>query len=918
MFTTLLSGWRRFLLRKLDIREGEYRRVGLMQLNVFLLIQSLWIIKPVVNAQFLSRVGIEKLPSAFLMVALTALVVSITYSRWLRRLPLGSIMYRTYLVSILALLLFAFLMYFDLFQDWMSYVFYIGIALFGLVTTSQFWLLGNHVFSSLEAKRLFGFIGAGAIAGGISGGYVTSTLAPLMDSENLLFVAVGLLTVGMLVNQQIWKAFVPPSDPSIQLKNTKNFHEYPFHLIRSSKHLTFLALIMGISVVVDKLVEFQFSSIASSRISNPDQLTAFFGFWFSTSNVISLIFQLLITQRLVAFLGVGRSLFVFPGALFTGTLMVLNTPVLWAGTTLKAIDISLKQSINKAATELLILPIPMAIKSQAKTFIDVFVDTTATGAGGIILIFIINGFHLSVRAVCLMILLLIGLWIYFAIRVRKEYINAFQANLGIRGKAPKRKDLHIWDADVVKGIRRSLVSGSVNQIVFLLSRIEESKNPALMPDIIHLLDHESPKIRQAALRCLYFHTDHSVNRWVEPLLKDPVDEVRSRAFSCLLAHTRQDRIRFIENYLSHNDPAISGAALVGLATESRGNPQLQKLFNLEQRILEKISTGQNEHELKANKIIVMRAIGYGNVKAHYPLLLSFMNDQDPELVKNALLAAGSSQDLTFGKILVTFLPNKSTRSTARKAIAKFEPSHIFPFLLDLSHDINIKRDILIQLPGLAKSIDTQHTIDYLFGFLRHPDIALRAKTLEVLYSKQGKDPHLYISKKRLSDNLKQEAKQYKIILLLNYTAEKIMMKYEEDHNVKSTLNMIVQILRTKREGIIKNIFLFLRLFYPPELITPLSKDIRSQDIKIRIDALELLDNILSPLQKKIVLPLVETEIADSLSEQLIERFAFRIPEELELYRLLLEAGDEHITPKVLTLIKELDQNKFKHLSKHPV
>jgi len=168
MFEALLSKWKGFLLRMFDIRVGEFRRVWLMQLNLFLLIQCLWIIKPVVNAQFLSRVGIEKLPLVFLMVALAALVVASAYSRLLNRMPLGMIMFRTYLISILCLLSFAIFLHLQLFEKWMSYLAYIGVALFGLIITSQFWLLGNLVFSSLEAKRLFGFIGAGAIAGGIA------------------------------------------------------------------------------------------------------------------------------------------------------------------------------------------------------------------------------------------------------------------------------------------------------------------------------------------------------------------------------------------------------------------------------------------------------------------------------------------------------------------------------------------------------------------------------------------------------------------------------------------------------------------------------------------------------------------------------------------------------------------------------
>ena len=58
MFEALLSKGKDFFLRMFDIRVGEFRRVLLMQLNVFLLIQCLWIVKPVVNAQFLATAGI--------------------------------------------------------------------------------------------------------------------------------------------------------------------------------------------------------------------------------------------------------------------------------------------------------------------------------------------------------------------------------------------------------------------------------------------------------------------------------------------------------------------------------------------------------------------------------------------------------------------------------------------------------------------------------------------------------------------------------------------------------------------------------------------------------------------------------------------------------------------------------------------
>ncbi|WFO17576.1 hypothetical protein M601_007950 [Cellulophaga baltica 4] len=49
--------------------------------------------------------------------------------------------------------------------------------------------MANLVYNAREAKRLFGFIGSGAILGGILGGYLTSLLAPLIGNENVIFIA---------------------------------------------------------------------------------------------------------------------------------------------------------------------------------------------------------------------------------------------------------------------------------------------------------------------------------------------------------------------------------------------------------------------------------------------------------------------------------------------------------------------------------------------------------------------------------------------------------------------------------------------------------------------------------------------------------------------------------------------------------
>ena len=111
--------------------------------------------------------------------------------------------------------------------------------------------------------------------------------------------------------------------------------------------------------MVAKLVDYQFGGIAAGLIPDPDKLTGFFGFWLSTFSVISLILQLFFTRKIIERFGVTSSLLFLPGSISLAVIILFLFPgLLAAAVFLKMADGSLKQSLNKAAMELLIMPIP--------------------------------------------------------------------------------------------------------------------------------------------------------------------------------------------------------------------------------------------------------------------------------------------------------------------------------------------------------------------------------------------------------------------------------------------------------------------------------------------------------------------------------------------------------------------------------
>ncbi|MCB0692779.1 MAG: hypothetical protein H6568_11570 [Lewinellaceae bacterium] len=903
MFPKLAEQGVELLRRTFDIRPGELRRVSLMGTNIFLIISTLMIIKPVVNALFLSYVGIKSLPSLFLLVSSLAMLVSVLYARALHRVSLHRMILRTYQVSIPVMVVIGILLHLGWAGKWLIYVFYIGEVIFALLTTSQFWILANLVFNPLEAKRLFSLVGAGAIAGGVMGGYITSVFAPLLSNENLLFLAAGLLAGGFFVNRTIWKDYITP-DQIRSTARTDGLKGNPLQVIRRSRHLTLLALIVGISIVIAKLVEYQYSALASAAYPNADRLAAFFGFWFSTFNIISLVIQIFITRRVVGVYGVGKSLFVLPLALFGGATLVLITPVLWAGIALKLFDVSIKQSINKAAIELLILPIPLATKSQAKTFIDVFVDTAATGIGGLLLLFVINGLNLPLRAVSLLIILLIGLWIRFAYQIRKEYVRSFQENLEGASPEKRKDDPDLTDQSVLEGMRRVLRTGTESQLLFVLGKIVELKEIRLIPDTLPLLGHESAAVRTATLRCLYFHPDHGILSRIEPFLQDPDAEVRYHAFTAILRHARRDRVQLIHRYLQDDDPIINGAALVGLAMESRNNPEMQRIFEIGERVADKtqyLGMISDPNIRRLYKIMIIRAIGHGRIRSQYGLLDRFLADEDPAIRQEVLLAMGLTEAPEFIPVLLDHLPGKPTRDVACKALSQYGVD-LIPHLQSRLDDQSISREQGVFLPVLFEDIHSPRAVSFLFEMVRRPDIGMRLAALRSLQVLRDRFPDLHISEKEIIRLIIQETHLYKDTLGHLYTQR--LLQDQDEQSVQQARKELATLLERRLDGTLDRIFHLLGLKYSPAQINPIYEGIKGQNPNVRFNAVEFLDNILEPDLKKILIPIIESTLIDPATENALQPLNLTAPTEQDCFDQLIQGRDEKIKLAVIRVMNE--------------
>lgn len=874
------------LFQKLfDIRQGEGSRAVLMFLYIFLIIASLLIVKPVRNSLFLTHFGISKLPYAFILVAVFAAFITNIYSRFAKKIRLNLLILYTTLISITSLLLFWGLLYFHYKAGWFYYFFYIWVALFATITTSQFWLLANYVFNAREAKRLFGFVGAGAISGGIFGGYLTKFLAPVIGTDFLLLFCIAFMSICLAILNQVWKtsARYNYKDRLIQEKriSKENSGNNIFKLFIKSNHLLYLAAIIGFGVIVANLVDYQYNAIASQLITNEDELTAFFGFWLSNLSIASLVIQLFFTGRILKTFGVITSLFFLPIGIFLGASAVLFQPGLWSAILVKVSEGGFKQSINKAGLELLALPIPSHIKNQSKTFIDVFVDSLATGIGGLLLIIFTVEFGMSVPHLSFIIMAFIFFWLFFVLKVKKEYINSFRLALEKRSIDLNFQNVNIEDASVLSNITQDLNGKNERQLSYVLQLIETAKNVSLLPYLENLLRNGSPEIKLQVIKIVNQYQETNFAPHIEPLIYESDFDVKVEAV-CYLARFSQNSRQTLNRFLESTDFEIRSAAFICLANEYKTNNVFRKQTDIisifSQFEADIYHSNFTKNQIHFMKTILARIIGTAGEPALYPSLQNQLNDDCIGVQLAAITNAGLTRDPTFIPHLIQFLNFTMTRKKAREALAEFGENAVDMLSQHMAFSNKAKK-LHLEIPKVLAMIGSQKSVNALIENLEQTDLNARYQTLKALNKLKVKFPFLKFDRQIIQARIFRETKNYFQLL---------QSLYKQNHNGSGTIDnsfsdtknpilqkarsLLITALEEKLDRNLERIFRLLGLRYPPKDMYNTYLGITSKKDDLRANAVEFLDNILNVQLKRLIIPIVEESSMETLLAKTVHFF----------------------------------------------
>ncbi|MBE9548256.1 MAG: MFS transporter [Proteobacteria bacterium] len=408
-----------YLGRVLKVEAGEWQRLAIAFLYFFLLLTGYFLLRPIRGAIAAADAHNLQWLYTATFISMVVLVPLFGYlvSHFKRRYFLPGI----YLFFISNLLVFAWLFKDGMPDIWVQRGYYVWLSVFNLFVVSIFWSFMADIFRAEQARRLFGTIAAGGSLGAVFGPLFTSIVADSIGNGGLMLAGAGLLLFATMA--AVWLGRHAGSrGRSARAESIIGGSIWEGAVkVFSSKYLIFICLLMlahnltatflynGLAVLVSEAIPAE----GSAR-------TIFFSDLNLMVNLIAFVLQFVLTSRIIAWLGMPRTMVLMPMLLAAGMVVLGSSLTLVLFASVQVAQRSMNYGLIGPIKEMLFTVVDRATKYKSKNFIDTVVyrgsDVTAS--------WIFKGLTvlgLSLSQIAFLFVPLMAVWMVISWNVGKMY-----------------------------------------------------------------------------------------------------------------------------------------------------------------------------------------------------------------------------------------------------------------------------------------------------------------------------------------------------------------------------------------------------------------------------------------------------------------------------------------------------------------
>ncbi len=838
-----------FFEATLPVRPGEGRRVALLFLQL-LLSSSVFILgRTVRDTLFLSRYPIRYLPWMFVLYGIASAIVVVVYSRYADRVSRQRMIAATAAVGIATYLATWGLVRAE--QAWIYPVFYVWAEVIANLFIVQFWTLANDLFDARAGKRLFGTIGSARVLGVVLVGLGAGAVVTAIGTAQLLFVLAammaGIAGCAALVTRE-------PRADSVERAGARPARRGPPPAILGDPYVRVLAIMILLVFISLTIGDYQFKRIARDTYQE-DALARFFSLFYAGTGIVSFVFQVTLTPRILARLGVGTGMTVMPAVFGAFSAALLGVPKLAIATAMKFADNGFQYTIHETTLQALYVPFAAEVKARTRALLDAVVKPLSYGAGGIALVVLTP--LMEVHQLSAVTVPLVVAWIALIPLVRRRYLRSLEATLTARGAFALEPE-QLLDA----GGRRALVAvlqrGDPHQVLVALEQLGVEQHPEVRDAVARLAAHRDPAVRTAALYQIAA-TGYGDRSLAAAALRDADPHVRAAGAAAFAALGEDEAVETLSPVMRDPDADVQVAALAGILRHGGvdgtvvGGAELGRLLASD-RCVEAVQAART-----------LRHLG----PAAYRPLLRLLQHPDAQVRRAALKAAPGVADPRLITMLLHLLYEPATRQRAANALVAVGPAAVWPLATALDNPTT-PRAVRLIIPRIVRRIVLPETYDRLREHVATSDSHLRLRVLSALSHLRrelGRAPEpLPFVRTRIQEEIAD--------------ASRSLVGWERARTVFDS-PLLEEEFRLRRGRSLWRVLRLLELRYDRDPIERVRK--RLGDPARRAYALEVLDTVLEPSLRPLVMPFVD-EVPENVRLGRAEAIAGPAPEPVEFLR----------------------------------
>ena len=342
----------------------------------FTLLAGYYVLRPLRDQMGIAG-GTKNLPWLFTATFVTLIVAQPLYGALVARLPRARFIPIVYHFFVANIALFWLLLTLGIAPVIVARVFFVWVSVFNLFAVTVFWSFMADLFTAEQAKRLFGFIGAGGTAGGLLGPLITIGLSQPFGAVNLLIAAAVLLELAVFCVLRLERAATAQAmasggaDAGPQPVGGSAFAALP-EVLRSPYLIGVGAWVSLLSFCAT-IIYFEQANIVSAMVHDRNMQTQLFASIDLAVNLLSLATQVFVTGQLLKRFGSGLTAGALPAVYIVGFAALFLAPTLAVVVTVQVLQRWMNFAVANPARQVFFTVLGRAEKYKAKNLIDVVI-----------------------------------------------------------------------------------------------------------------------------------------------------------------------------------------------------------------------------------------------------------------------------------------------------------------------------------------------------------------------------------------------------------------------------------------------------------------------------------------------------------------------------------------------------------------